>query len=87
MENLKREISEETGLSLTGEPQLLAAQDILRVPGKHVVRLTYIGDAPVGGLRLDATENDRFQWFTIDELKTLENIDIYLKEVLAKASL
>src|SRR6185295_12720408 len=42
LENLKREIFEETKLNLTGEPKLLAAQDILR-PDKHVVRLTYIG--------------------------------------------
>src|SRR5471030_2803367 len=42
MENLKREIFEETKLTLTEEPKLLAAQDILR-SDKHVVRLTYLG--------------------------------------------
>src|SRR5438045_4204831 len=41
LENLKREIFEETKLDLKAEPKLIAAQDILRVPGKHVVRLTY----------------------------------------------
>src|SRR3989344_8931904 len=44
LENLKREVKEETGLTLTGTPRLLAAQDILRNNGRHVVRLTYLGD-------------------------------------------
>lgn len=45
LENLKREVQEETRLFLTREPTLIAAQDILRVPGRHIVRLTYIGEA------------------------------------------
>ena len=45
---LAREIAEETNLTLSGVPQLIAAQDIL-VPAKdlHVVRLTYL--VSVGG--------------------------------------
>ena len=39
MENLKREVFEETKLNLTSLPKLAAAQDILKVPGRHVVRL------------------------------------------------
>jgi ADP-ribose pyrophosphatase YjhB (NUDIX family) len=41
-DNLKREVREETRLDLTTRPRLAAAQDILRVPGRHVVRLTFI---------------------------------------------
>ena len=44
MENLKREIKEETNLDMKKEPKLVAAQDILRVPGMHVVRLTFVGE-------------------------------------------
>lgn len=43
IENLKREIKEETNLDLDGEPKLVGASDILRVDTKHIVRLTYIG--------------------------------------------
>jgi len=43
IENLKREIKEETSLDLQEEPKLVAAQDILRNSNTHVVRLTYTG--------------------------------------------
>src|SRR3990167_3710684 len=45
LENLSREIKEETSLELMGEPKLLAAQDILRIEGRHVIRLTYAAEA------------------------------------------
>src|SRR3990167_6187247 len=51
LDNLKREIFEETKLNLIKEPKLIAAQDILR-PDKHVVRLTYLGEIE-GELTLD----------------------------------
>src|SRR3989338_7350237 len=44
LENLKREVMEETGLEINGEPKLITAQDILR-SHKHIVRLTYSGSA------------------------------------------
>jgi len=80
-ENLAREVREETGLELTGKPKLVAAQDILRVAGKHVVRLTYLGEGE-GDVKLDTTENDRFEWFSYEELSKLDDVDIYLKELL-----
>ena len=40
LDNLQREVKEETNLDLTGEPKLVAAQDILRVECRHAVRLT-----------------------------------------------
>src|SRR6266404_9251940 len=43
LDNLRREIMEEVGLDYIGQPQLLAAQDILKSADKHVVRLTYTG--------------------------------------------
>ena len=82
LENLKREVAEETGLLLSGEPKLLAAQDILR-EGRHIVRLSYIGEAE-GKVILDTEENDEYQWCAPLELKKLENLDIFLKEVLDK---
>ena len=58
LENLKREIFEETKLDLVGEPKLIAAQDILK-SDKHVVRLTYVGEAQ-GDVILDE-ENTEYK--------------------------
>ena len=83
LENLKREVKEETGLKLVGEPRLVGAQDILRILDRHVVRLTYAGEA-VGKVRLDTKENDKYRWFEQKELEQLEDTDIYFRELLKK---
>lgn len=82
MENLKREVMEETKLYMTEEPKLVAAQDILRVPGRHVVRLTYIGRAD-GTPRLD-DDHTEFGWFSLEEIRKLDTLDIYFRELLKK---
>ncbi|HAE36563.1 MAG: hypothetical protein UR85_C0004G0099 [Candidatus Nomurabacteria bacterium GW2011_GWF2_35_66] len=82
IDNLKREIKEETGLELIGEPNLIHAQDILRVTGKHVVRLTYVGEGE--GEVILSDEHDDYKWLTIDEIARLEGLDNYFKEVLEK---
>ncbi len=81
IENLKREIREETNLELTGEPMLIAAQDIIPNSEKHVVRLTYIGKAE-GGVKLDTSENDMYQWCTLGEIEGMEGVDRYFRELL-----
>lgn len=83
IENLRREIKEETGLELRGEPRLVAAQDILRNPERHIVRLTYTGNAD-GRVILDTNENDMYKWYSKDELLKLYDVDIYFKELLSK---
>ncbi len=82
LENLKREIKEETGLDLITEPTLVAAQDILKIEGRHVVRLTYIGEIS-GAPRLDS-DHMEYKWFTNDEINNLEatELDSYFKELL-----
>ncbi len=80
-ENLAREIKEETNLTLIGEPELVAAQDILRVPGRHIVRLTYVAEVE-GAVRLDTEENDAFEWFSARELVKKNDVDMYFKELL-----
>lgn len=82
IDNLKREIKEETGLELIGEPNLIHAQDILRVTGKHVVRLTYVGEGE--GEVILSDEHDDYKWLSIDEITRLEGLDNYLKEALEK---
>lgn len=81
MQNLAREVKEETDLELVGQPRLIAAQDILRVPDRHIVRLTYVGECK-GEVVLDTSENDAHQWLGFDELIKLEGVDIYFKELL-----
>lgn len=81
LENLKRELFEETGLKIFRKPRLLAAQDILRVPGKHVVRLTYAGGEAKGSVRTDK-ESRSHGWFSISEMRKMRNLDRYLKEVI-----
>jgi ADP-ribose pyrophosphatase YjhB (NUDIX family) len=78
IENLKREIFEETKLNLTEEPRLLTAQDILR-KDKHVVRLTYIGE--IEGEPLLDEDHISYKWLSIDEINKQEGIDQYSKEV------
>lgn len=84
LENLKREIKEEVNLEYVGQPQLVAAQDILRVEGRHVVRLTYTGEIQ-GEPKLD-DDHLEAKWFSAEELKSLSDIelDIYLKELIEK---
>ena len=87
LENLKREIKEETQLEFTGEPQLIAAQDILRVKGRHVVRLTYTGT--IEGAPVLDEDHDEYKWFSLEELKRLteDQLDIYFEELLDKGSI
>ena len=86
LENLQREIKEETGLIFEGVPKLIAAQDILRNPEHHVVRLTYLGQV-TGVVNLDITENDDYKWYGWKALNEIEDIDIYFKQLLEDKSL
>jgi 8-oxo-dGTP pyrophosphatase MutT (NUDIX family) len=78
---LKREVLEETKLTITASPKLIYAQDIIPNTEKHVVRLTYICDI-VGEPELDLTENIDYKWLTIDEMKNLKDLDVYVKEIV-----
>lgn len=78
-ENLKREVLEETSLVLKEEPVLCGAQDILN-PDKHVVRLTYRGNAT--GEVVLSDEHTEFKWLTLEELKELHNFDPYAKDII-----
>jgi 8-oxo-dGTP pyrophosphatase MutT (NUDIX family) len=83
MENLKREVMEETGLEIKGEPKLLEAQDIFKKEkGIHVVRLTYVGYADGDVVLSD--EHVEYRWVTLEEFRNLEPIDGYIAKVLNK---
>lgn len=84
LQNLKREVMEEVSLNLPEQITLIAAQDILRVPGRHVVRLTYTGHIE-GKPKID-NDHIEFGWFSMDEIRAMaeEQLDIYFKELLDK---
>jgi ADP-ribose pyrophosphatase YjhB (NUDIX family) len=79
VDNLKREIFEETKLELKHHPMLLSAQDIL-LEDKHVVRLTYL--APIEGEPVLDDEHDDFKWLDADELSAQEGLDKYVSQLL-----
>jgi ADP-ribose pyrophosphatase YjhB (NUDIX family) len=81
VDNLKREIFEETKLELKHHPTLVAAQDIIK-SDKHVVRLTYI--APIEGEPVLDEEHDQYKWVSREELVGLEGLDDYLKQLVEK---
>lgn len=80
-ENLQRELFEETKLKFVGIPQLVAAQDILRIPQKHVVRLTYFGKVE-GNVILNYKEHELFQWLQFAKIQTITGLDMYVKQLL-----
>jgi len=71
LENLQREIKEEVGFIYTGNPRLVAAQDILKVPGKHVVRLTFLGELD-GEPKIDE-EHLEAKWFSVKEIEKIDS--------------
>jgi len=86
VENLKREVQEETQLTITSIPRLVHAQDIVPNEERHIVRLTYCGETK-GEPILDTEENVEYKWLTIEELEKQENMDIYAREVIEKGLL
>lgn len=81
IENLQREVLEETDLAILGEPKLLYAQDILKSE-KHIVRLTFRARAN-GEPRLNDESTD-FRWSSVDEMLQLPTLDEFTLEVLEK---
>lgn len=81
LENLRREVKEETGLEITSEPRLLTAQDIIPNEEKHIVRLSYVAETK-GEPVLDTSENIDFKWLSVAEMKNQPDLDKYVKDVL-----
>jgi len=78
---LKREVKEETGLRIKKIDRILAAQDILRVPTKHTVRITYIAQCLGDKVVIDKNEHCAYQWLTLNQIIKLRT-DIYLNPVI-----
>ncbi|MEK7170065.1 MAG: NUDIX hydrolase [Patescibacteria group bacterium] len=81
-ENVKREVFEETGLPIDGELKLVGVQDIIRLPEKHIVRLTF--SATTSGAPVLNEEHLEFKWVTLKEMKELRELDEFTREILEK---
>lgn len=78
---LAREVAEETGLLLKGEPKLFLAQDIFTSDGRrHIVRLIYTARAK--GRVILSEEHDDFKWIDASQAKDLPNLDDKLRQLL-----
>lgn len=82
LENLRREVFEETKLSVSDEAKLIGAQDIIRLPEKHIVRLTFY--ANVEGKPILNEEHLEYKWVTLDEMKEIKELDEFTREILEK---
>ena len=81
IDNLRREVREETRLEIISEPKLITAQDIIPNAEKHVVRLTYVAETS-GEPVLDVEENTEFRFLTIAEISKELDLDKYVAEVI-----
>ncbi|MEI8338070.1 MAG: NUDIX hydrolase [bacterium] len=79
--NLKREIFEETKLVTVKIGKVLAVQEFLH-DNKHIMRLTYVARVTsTKSLRL-SNEHSEYKWFDLSEIHKLRNLDKYLKLIL-----
>ncbi len=65
-----------------GNPILYAAQDILRVPGRHVVRLTY--RAGLEGEPRLTDEHLEYRWCSVEEIRAMgeDELEFYIRELV-----
>lgn len=76
----RREVLEETKLNLLSLNRIVGVQDILRVPGKHTVRITYVGSVEDGEIVLDPKEHTEYKWLSLANAKKTFH-DIFLDPV------
>ncbi len=84
LENIQREVFEETKLKISREPKLIFAQDIIRLPEKHIVRLTFT--SATNGKPLLNDEHIHFKWLSVSEMKKQKGLDEFTREVLERDS-
>lgn len=81
MTALRREVREEIGAPITGQPAIIKAQDIFPT-GKdlHVVRLTYLPQENIADITL-SEEHSEFRFSTLDETADM-TLEPLLKEAI-----
>ena len=87
VDSLRREIEEESGLTVTLGPLLDVLSDVRTIPdgtSLHTVRLIYRVEAWEGTLRPEADgTTDAVAWFTPEELRELP-LARYVEDVVAR---
>ena len=79
---LTREIMEETGMKMIGDPHIIFSQDIfIDNKQRHVVRLTYIVDTIGTEIVIDKQEHTEYKWVNLDEVKNI-TFDKYLEPII-----
>ena len=73
LENLAREVLEETGLVMTSQFAFFDLQDLIWPDGRHVVRLLYAGT--IEGTPVLSFEHTEYKWFTVDEMIELTDTE------------
>ena len=81
LNNLKREIFEETGLTAVKFGDVISIQEFLS-NNKHIVRLTYVARVTSKTSLSLSMEHSEYRWFGLDELLNLSDLDKYLKIIL-----
>ena len=81
VDNLEREVFEETAKKLSKDPILLSAQDIWN-DKNHIVRITYISRVTDESVIL-SHEHSSFEWIPIADLMSrVPEIDEFMAEVI-----
>ncbi len=81
LNNLKREIFEETGLKTVKFGEVVAVQEFLH-DNKHIVRLTYVARVTSKKPLKLSEEHSEYKWFDLIELSRLKDLDKYLRLIL-----
>ncbi|MCA9379784.1 NUDIX hydrolase [Candidatus Dojkabacteria bacterium] len=79
---LKREIFEEVGLEITNEIELLFNNTFKRSDGSSVVGLTFFTHWKSGEAE-PLEETSEVEWFTIEELLGMDDIEYFLKREIS----
>lgn len=80
LENIKREVFEETKLPVLDKPKLIDVQDIIHPPDKHIVRLSF--SSRTSGEPVLNEEHLDFKWMTLDEMRETRKLDEFTREIL-----
>ena len=68
LEALRREVSEETGYVIWGDPVLVSAQNVLSTDSKQVVRLTYMLEDTLDALDIELSdEHEAYEFLPLEE--------------------
>lgn len=80
---LKKEIMEEVGLEITDEIELVFNNTFDRSDGSPVVGLTFLCYWKSGAAK-PLEDTSEVKWFTLDELKNLEEVEDFLKREIKR---